>query len=165
MMPMANDDAQHAQWVWNNGMGNLEGASSFKCFTVFDNIVVTTSVVAVILLVYRKASRSIGLWKSFMVVLHCIWVSHVNLIVAFYSTFRAMIISNSSPFKQEMHRKLPIDGGVPSSPRHSQELSPAVDRFVYLAQGELEQGIVIPVGIEFGAIHQRPRVVHCLRQP
>ncbi len=56
----------------NDGSASLEGMSLFRWFVVLDAIAVASSVIAVILLVYGKASRSTGLWKSFVAALHCI---------------------------------------------------------------------------------------------
>uniref|UniRef100_A0A0E0MD70 PGG domain-containing protein n=1 Tax=Oryza punctata TaxID=4537 RepID=A0A0E0MD70_ORYPU len=77
----------------NDGTANLKGRVTFKIFMVLNAIAVATSVVAVILLIYGKASRSAGSWKSFMAALHCIWISLVSLILAFYSASRAMTTS------------------------------------------------------------------------
>nr|XP_025877171.1 ankyrin repeat-containing protein At5g02620-like [Oryza sativa Japonica Group] len=73
----------------DDGTANLKGRFSFKWFMVLDTVAVAASVVAVILLVYGKASRSAGSWKSFVAALHFIWVSLVSLILAFFAAFRA----------------------------------------------------------------------------
>jgi hypothetical protein len=75
----------------NDGLASLEGMSLFRWFVVLDAIAVASSVIAVILLVYGKASRSTGLWKSFVAALHCIWVSLVSLILAFFAASRAVM--------------------------------------------------------------------------
>uniref|UniRef100_A0A0D3HIZ2 PGG domain-containing protein n=1 Tax=Oryza barthii TaxID=65489 RepID=A0A0D3HIZ2_9ORYZ len=77
----------------NDGTANLKGRITFKFFMVLDAIAIAASVVAVILLVYGKASRSAGSSKSFTAALHCMWISLVSLILAFYSASRAMITS------------------------------------------------------------------------
>uniref|UniRef100_A0A0D3HIY7 PGG domain-containing protein n=1 Tax=Oryza barthii TaxID=65489 RepID=A0A0D3HIY7_9ORYZ len=73
----------------DDGTANLKGRFSFKWFMVLDTVAVAASVVAVILLVYGKASRSAGSWKSFVAALHFIWVSLVSLILAFFAAFHA----------------------------------------------------------------------------
>uniref|UniRef100_A0A0E0BG37 PGG domain-containing protein n=1 Tax=Oryza glumipatula TaxID=40148 RepID=A0A0E0BG37_9ORYZ len=73
----------------DDGTANLKGRFSFKWFMVLDTVAVAASVVAVILLVYGKASRSAGSWKSFVAALHFIWVSLISLILAFFAAFRA----------------------------------------------------------------------------
>jgi hypothetical protein len=54
-------------------------------------VAVATSVVAMVLLVYGKASRSAGSWKSFVLALHCMWVSLVSLLLAFYAALVAVV--------------------------------------------------------------------------
>ncbi|CAL4985464.1 unnamed protein product [Urochloa decumbens] len=65
------------------GKANLKGQFIFTCFLFFDTLAVVTSVVAAILLVFGKASCSAGSWKSFVVSLHCMWVSLISLMLAF----------------------------------------------------------------------------------
>jgi len=66
------------------GQAHLAGKLFFD--TLFlDMFAVATSVVAVILLVYGKTSRSaVGSFKSFAWALQCMWVSLMTLILAFY---------------------------------------------------------------------------------
>uniref|UniRef100_A0A0E0MD68 PGG domain-containing protein n=1 Tax=Oryza punctata TaxID=4537 RepID=A0A0E0MD68_ORYPU len=75
----------------DDGTASLKGRLSFKWFIFLDAIGVAASVVAVILLVYGKASRSAGSWKSFVAALHCMWVSLVSLILAFFAASRAVM--------------------------------------------------------------------------
>lgn len=49
-----------------------------------------TSMVAVVLLVFGKASRSAGSWKSLAVALHCIWVSLISMLMAFYAALASV---------------------------------------------------------------------------
>lgn len=52
------------------GRAVLQQKTVFKCFLVLDSFALMASVVAVVLLVFGKASSSDGSWKSFMVALH-----------------------------------------------------------------------------------------------
>ncbi|KAF0894567.1 hypothetical protein E2562_001868 [Oryza meyeriana var. granulata] len=79
----------------DDGTANLKGIIAFKCFMVLDTFSIAASVVAVILLVYGKASHSAGSWKSFMAALQCIWVSLISLILAFYSASHAVTTSRT----------------------------------------------------------------------
>nr|XP_015616132.1 protein ACCELERATED CELL DEATH 6-like [Oryza sativa Japonica Group] len=83
----------------DDGTANLRDNISFKYFMVLDTFAITTSVVAVILLVYGKTAAAAHLavsWKSFVVTLQCIWVSLVSLILAFFSAIHAVVIATSS---------------------------------------------------------------------
>uniref|UniRef100_A0A0D9XPR3 PGG domain-containing protein n=1 Tax=Leersia perrieri TaxID=77586 RepID=A0A0D9XPR3_9ORYZ len=77
-----------------NGMANLQNQGTFKWFMFLDTLAMAASVVAVVLLVYGKAtaasSRSAESWKSFVTALHCMWVSLVSLIGAFYLALTAV---------------------------------------------------------------------------
>uniref|UniRef100_A0A0D9XPR4 PGG domain-containing protein n=1 Tax=Leersia perrieri TaxID=77586 RepID=A0A0D9XPR4_9ORYZ len=81
----------------DDGRANLQGVFAFNVFMVLDAIAVATSVVAVILLVYGKASRSVGSWQSFVVALHCIWISLLSLILAFYFAGKSVTTSRAIP--------------------------------------------------------------------
>ncbi|TKW01541.1 hypothetical protein SEVIR_8G188000v4 [Setaria viridis] len=72
------------------GEANLEDRLVFKGFLVLDISAVAASVVAVILLVYGKASRSAGSWKSFAAALQCMWASLICLMLAFYAVLDAV---------------------------------------------------------------------------
>jgi hypothetical protein len=78
---------------YNDTTGNatLSRKFAFKCFLLLDTLAVATSVVVVVLLVYGKASRSTGSWKSFVVALHCMWVSLLCLLLAFYAALVAVL--------------------------------------------------------------------------
>lgn len=54
------------------GMAVLEKKPIFKCFLILDTFALVTSVLAVVLLVYGKASRSAGSWKTCTTALHCL---------------------------------------------------------------------------------------------
>ncbi|CAM0874702.1 unnamed protein product [Alopecurus aequalis] len=69
----------------DNGLAVLRGKTIFKYFLVLDSFALVTSVIAVVLLVFGKASRSAGSWKTFVVALHCIWVALISMILAFYA--------------------------------------------------------------------------------
>ncbi|XP_066341428.1 ankyrin repeat-containing protein NPR4-like [Miscanthus floridulus] len=67
----------------DDGKANLKDETVFKSFLLLNTGAVVTSIVAVILLVYGKASRSAGSWKSFAAALHLLWVSLVCMMLAF----------------------------------------------------------------------------------
>jgi len=72
------------------GMAVLQHEDPFKCFLVLDSFALVTSLIAVVLLVFGKASRSTGSWKTFAVALHCIWMSLISMILAFYAALAAV---------------------------------------------------------------------------
>ncbi|KAM0861421.1 hypothetical protein ACQ4PT_045905 [Festuca glaucescens] len=71
-------------------MAVLQQKTVFKCFLVLDSFALVSSVVAVVLLVFGKASRSDGSWKSFVMALQCIWASLVSMILASYTFLSAV---------------------------------------------------------------------------
>lgn len=75
---------------YEQGMAVLLQKRIFKCFLILDSIALVTSILAVVLLVYGKASRSARSWKSFAAALHCIWVSLISMILAFYAAIAAV---------------------------------------------------------------------------
>ncbi|XP_037441747.1 ankyrin-1-like [Triticum dicoccoides] len=72
------------------GMAVLQKKPVFKCFLILDTFALVTSVLAVVLLVYGKASRSAESWKTFTVALHCLWVSLISMVLAFYAALAAV---------------------------------------------------------------------------
>ncbi|KAM0842736.1 hypothetical protein ACQ4PT_058181 [Festuca glaucescens] len=83
------DDDTHGKMFFK-GMAVLQRKDLFKCFIVLDSFALVTSVFAVILLIFGKASRSAGSWKTFAVALHCLWASLISIIVAFYAALSAV---------------------------------------------------------------------------
>ncbi|XP_044948191.1 ankyrin repeat-containing protein ITN1-like [Hordeum vulgare subsp. vulgare] len=75
---------------YEQGMAVLLRKRIFKCFLILDSVALVTSILAVVLLVYGKASRSARSWKSFAAALHCIWVSLISMILAFYAAIAAV---------------------------------------------------------------------------
>ncbi|XP_037435672.1 ankyrin repeat-containing protein At2g01680-like [Triticum dicoccoides] len=73
-----------------NGMAVLRRKTIFKCFLILDGVALVTSILAVVLLVYGKASRSARSWKSFAAALHCIWASLISMLLAFYAAIAAV---------------------------------------------------------------------------
>jgi hypothetical protein len=68
----------------------------FDTFLFLDMFAVATSVVAVILLVYGKTSRSaVGSFKSFAWALQCMWVSLMTLMLAFYVALVAVVTTSA----------------------------------------------------------------------
>ncbi|TVU26188.1 hypothetical protein EJB05_28724, partial [Eragrostis curvula] len=74
----------------DDGTANLKDKPAFKCFMYLNTFAVAMSVVTVILLVYGKASRSAGTWKSFVASLHCMWLSLNSPMMAFYAALTAV---------------------------------------------------------------------------
>uniref|UniRef100_M8AR75 Uncharacterized protein n=1 Tax=Aegilops tauschii TaxID=37682 RepID=M8AR75_AEGTA len=72
------------------GMAVLQTKAIFKCFIILDSLALVTSVLAVVLLVYGKASRSAGSWKTFTAALHCLWLSLISMVLAFYAALAAV---------------------------------------------------------------------------
>ncbi|VAH99028.1 unnamed protein product [Triticum turgidum subsp. durum] len=72
------------------GMAVLQHEAIFKCFLILDSFALVTSVLAVVLLLYGKASRSAGSWKTFGAALHCLWLSMVSMVLAFYAALAAV---------------------------------------------------------------------------
>nr|BAJ92366.1 predicted protein [Hordeum vulgare subsp. vulgare] len=72
------------------GMAVLQHENIFKCFLILDSFALVTSVLAVVLLLYGKASRSAGSWKTFAAALHCLWLSLVSMVLAFYAALAAV---------------------------------------------------------------------------
>uniref|UniRef100_A0A0D9XPR0 PGG domain-containing protein n=1 Tax=Leersia perrieri TaxID=77586 RepID=A0A0D9XPR0_9ORYZ len=79
----------------NNGMASLNYKLRFKCFMVLDALAVATSVVAVILLVYGKVSRSDS-WKTSTIAVNFMWVSLLSLVLAFYAALRAVMTTSKA---------------------------------------------------------------------
>jgi len=68
----------------------------FDTFLFLYMFAVATSVVAVILLVYGKTSRSaVGSFKSFAWALQCMWVSLMTLMLAFYVALVAVVTTSA----------------------------------------------------------------------
>ncbi|XP_020158602.1 protein ACCELERATED CELL DEATH 6 isoform X1 [Aegilops tauschii subsp. strangulata] len=72
------------------GMAVLQNEAIFKCFLILDSFALVTSVLAVVLLLYGKASRSAGSWRTFAAALHCLWLSLVSMVLAFYAALAAV---------------------------------------------------------------------------
>ncbi|KAL6658477.1 hypothetical protein ACP70R_004063 [Stipagrostis hirtigluma subsp. patula] len=77
-----------------DGKANLDRNTAFKVFLFFNTVAVASSVITVILLVYGKASRSAGAWRSFVAALSWMWVSLNSLMVAFYAALTAISSRN-----------------------------------------------------------------------
>ncbi|CAN6373744.1 unnamed protein product [Urochloa humidicola] len=82
----------------STGTATLSGKLAFKFFLFLDTLALATSVVVVVLLVYGKASRSAGSWKSFVAALHCMWVSLLSLLLAFYAALAAVLSAREAYF-------------------------------------------------------------------
>ncbi|KAG0530871.1 hypothetical protein BDA96_05G224400 [Sorghum bicolor] len=85
-------------WIETTGQAILARRVTFKWFLCLDTVAAASSVVAVVLLVYGKASRSAGSWRSFVLALHCMWVSLVSLFLAFYAALTAVVSARAAYF-------------------------------------------------------------------
>ncbi|KAM3198051.1 hypothetical protein ACQJBY_073253 [Aegilops geniculata] len=82
----------------SDGKANLDGDRFYNAFLVLDTIAVTTSVVATILLIYGRASRTNGSWIGFIVSMHFLWVALNSMMLAFFMAIAA-VVSDKNPMK------------------------------------------------------------------
>jgi hypothetical protein len=82
--------ANNVPGSYEQGAAVLQRNKLFKWFLALDTFALVSSVIAVVLLVFGKASRSSASWKSFAVALHCLWASLISMIVAFYAALSAV---------------------------------------------------------------------------
>lgn len=80
----------------SDGKANLSGDWLYDAFLVLDTIAVTTSVVATILLINGRASRSHRSWIGFMVSLHFLWLSLNSMMLGFFAAIVA-VMSHKNP--------------------------------------------------------------------
>ncbi|XP_062198250.1 protein ACCELERATED CELL DEATH 6-like isoform X2 [Phragmites australis] len=73
----------------SDGKANLNGNRMYTAFLVLDTIAVTTAVMATILLVYGRASRSQRSWLSFIVSMHFLWLSLLSMMLGFFTAIAA----------------------------------------------------------------------------
>ncbi|GJN28674.1 hypothetical protein PR202_gb16829 [Eleusine coracana subsp. coracana] len=92
----------------DDGTPNLMGKPTFQYFLALLSIAAGTSVVAAILLVYGKSSSSIASCKSFVVSLHCMWVSLISLMLAFCMALFVMASSTSRVYYIMSHSSIYI---------------------------------------------------------
>jgi magnesium-transporting ATPase (P-type) len=82
----------------SDGKANLSGDHLYNAFLVLDTIAVTTSVVATILLIYGRASRSHRSWIGFMISMHFLWLALNSMMLAFFAAIVA-VMSKKNPMK------------------------------------------------------------------
>lgn len=75
----------------NDGRANLAGNSLYSAFLILDTFSVVTSVMATILLVYGRASRSQRSWLGFMVTMHFLWLSLNSMVLGFFAALAAVM--------------------------------------------------------------------------
>uniref|UniRef100_A0A0E0R7R4 PGG domain-containing protein n=1 Tax=Oryza rufipogon TaxID=4529 RepID=A0A0E0R7R4_ORYRU len=75
----------------NDGRANLAGNSLYSAFLILDTFSVVTSVMATILLVYGRASRSQRSWLGFMVSMHFLWLSLNSMVLGFFAAIAAVM--------------------------------------------------------------------------
>lgn len=85
----------------NDGRANLAGNSLYSAFLILDTFSVVTSVMATILLVYGRASRSQRSWLGFMVTMHFLWLSLNSMVLGFFAAL-AVVMSKEKGIKIAM---------------------------------------------------------------
>ncbi|KAM0827673.1 hypothetical protein ACQ4PT_068039 [Festuca glaucescens] len=82
----------------SDGKANLGGDRLYNAFLALDTIAVTTSVVATILLIYGRASRSHRSWIGFMISMHFLWLALNSMMLGFFMAIAA-VMSDKNPMK------------------------------------------------------------------
>jgi hypothetical protein len=82
----------------SDGKANLGGDRFYNAFLALDTIAVTTSVVATILLIYGRASRSHRSWIGFMISMHFLWLALNSMMLGFFMAIAA-VMSDKNPMK------------------------------------------------------------------
>ncbi|KAK8459560.1 hypothetical protein SEVIR_2G155400v4 [Setaria viridis] len=73
----------------SDGKANLNRNRMYNAFLVLDTIAVTTAVMATILLVYGRASRSNNSWLGFIISMHFLWLSLLCMMLGFFTAIAA----------------------------------------------------------------------------
>ncbi|KAF8775477.1 hypothetical protein HU200_004902 [Digitaria exilis] len=73
----------------SDGKANLNGNRMYNAFLVLDTIAVTTAVMATILLVHGRASRSNQSWLGFIISMHFLWLSLFSMMLGFFTAIAA----------------------------------------------------------------------------
>ncbi|KAF8716857.1 hypothetical protein HU200_025956 [Digitaria exilis] len=73
----------------SDGKANLNGNRMYNAFLVLDTIAVTTAVMATILLVHGRASRSNKSWLGFIISMHFLWLSLFSMMLGFFTAIAA----------------------------------------------------------------------------
>ncbi|CAO2144300.1 unnamed protein product [Urochloa humidicola] len=87
----------------SDGKANLNGNRMYNAFLLLDTIAVTTAVMATILLIYGRASRSHRSWITFITAMHFLWLSLLSMMLGFY-TAMAAVMSDEKPMKTALAR-------------------------------------------------------------
>uniref|UniRef100_J3N804 PGG domain-containing protein n=1 Tax=Oryza brachyantha TaxID=4533 RepID=J3N804_ORYBR len=74
----------------NDGKAVLSGDRMYDAFLVLDTFAVVSSVMATILLIYGRASRSNRSWVGFMIALHFLWMSLNSMVLGFFAAMAAV---------------------------------------------------------------------------
>uniref|UniRef100_A0A0E0F5B8 PGG domain-containing protein n=1 Tax=Oryza meridionalis TaxID=40149 RepID=A0A0E0F5B8_9ORYZ len=74
----------------HDGKANLAGDPMYNAFLILDTISMVTSVVATILLVYGRASRSHRSWPSFVISMYFLWLSINCMVFGFFTAIAAV---------------------------------------------------------------------------
>ena len=82
----------------SDGKANLGEDLLYNAFLVLDTIAVTTSVVATILLIYGRASRSHRSWIGFLISMHFLWLALNSMMLGFFMGIAA-VMSDKNPMK------------------------------------------------------------------
>ncbi|XP_047083643.1 protein ACCELERATED CELL DEATH 6-like [Lolium rigidum] len=78
------------------GMAILQDNDLFIFFLLLDSFALMTSMIAAVLLVFGKPSRSAGSCASFVVALQCLWASLMSMLVAFYAAISAVTTTSET---------------------------------------------------------------------
>ncbi|KAG2561986.1 hypothetical protein PVAP13_8KG205600 [Panicum virgatum] len=87
----------------SDGKANLNGNRMYNTFLVLDTIAMTTSVMATILLVYGRASRSHRSWQGFIISMHFLWLSLISMMLAFFEA-AAAVTSDKKAMKTVLYQ-------------------------------------------------------------
>ncbi|KAK3118746.1 hypothetical protein QOZ80_9BG0706330 [Eleusine coracana subsp. coracana] len=89
----------------SDGKANLNGNHMYNAFVVLDTIAVSAAVMATILLVYGRASRSSNRsWLGFIVSMHFLWLSLLSMMLGFFTGMAAVTGGNNTSTKNVMYR-------------------------------------------------------------
>lgn len=87
----------------SDGKANLNGNRMYNTFLVLDTIAMTTSVMATILLVYGRASRSHRSWQGFIISMHFLWLSLISMMLTFFEA-AAAVTSDKKAMKTVLYQ-------------------------------------------------------------
>ncbi|GJN04363.1 hypothetical protein PR202_ga21906 [Eleusine coracana subsp. coracana] len=69
----------------SDGKANLNSNRMYNAFLVLDTVALTTAVMATMLLVYGRASRSNRSWFGFIISMHFLWLSLLCMMLGFFT--------------------------------------------------------------------------------